>query len=242
MTGALGKGAQQEQATWQFIQLPKHPLAKDGSRKMVKNAGFQNSRHSKSRQRTVFTGGTYKERTTENTVGAGIVYFHLFQWKPNENDLSTKSVLRGGQGGVRSFLSPSNRGIFHWRGWGEFVELGGSHFEFPGQLTDGKGPTAVHSQPVLTQCALQGEPLSRVLVRSHRLIHYPGTATPLPGGTSHVQLPKSTNAPKSARRDVHSSTGSPKSQVAQRLISPCNSKTCSPGFWSRLHTWNHCFL
>lgn len=152
---------------------------------------------------TVFLrqGRVQRKNTGKDSRGQLFIFIQ-FQWKL-KNNLSTKRSLREGLGRVRrrSFLALSNKGVLSRRGCIDFVELGGPHFEFPGHLTDGKQPTAVHCQPVLAQGALGWDPDLCSGAITQARFHYPGTHAILPDGPSHPVHPRSTSTPQSMPRD-----------------------------------------
>lgn len=69
-------------------------------------------------------------------------------------DYLSKTGLRGRCGRASAGGGLSNQGVLRCLDCTDLVELGGSHLEFSGHLTDGERPAAMHHHPVFTECPL----------------------------------------------------------------------------------------
>lgn len=69
------------------------------------------------------------------------------------NKKQSETGLRGKDGRGRAGVL-SNQGVLGCLHCTDFVELGGSHLEFSGHLTDRERPAAMHHHPVFTECPL----------------------------------------------------------------------------------------
>lgn len=134
-------------------------------------------------------------------------------------DYLSKTDLRGRCGRASAGGGLSNQGVLRCLDCTDLVELGGSHLEFSGHLTDGERPAAMHHHPVFTEC-----PLGQDQMIQDRFC-FSKTCVISPAGPSHLLLPRST-------KHLRQHLGHWVAQVSSSVWSICTVQSPWPfNFW-----------